>query len=72
MRYLVWVKPEFMYVVMSPLFHPFSSYYLPKCKLNSAKTLSEVLTRRSSQIERGLQWFKMPIQLPDNSTTNPF
>ena len=53
-------------------FIPSVPVIFPKCKLNSAKTPFEVLPRRPSQTERGLQWFKMSFRLPDNSTRNPY
>ena len=55
----------YIYVVMLPLHHLFSSRYLPLYPV-------KVVPNRPAQTESGIQSFKKSFQLPDNSTTNSY
>ena len=75
MRYLVWTKPGFIYMLLS--YHCFFTHSVPiifpKCKLNSAKNNPlKVVPYRPAQTERGLQGFKMSFRISDNFTTNSY
>ena len=75
MRYLVWAKPGFIYMLLR--YHCFFTHSVPvifsKCKLNSAKNNPlKVVPYRPAQTERGLQWFKMSFRISDNFTTNSY
>ena len=69
MRYLVWVKPEFICMLLC--YHGFNRsvpVIFSKCNLNFVK----VVPHRAAQTERGLRWFKTSFRLPNNSTTNSY
>ena len=75
MRYLVWAKPGFIYMLLR--YHCFFTHSVPvifpKCKLNSAKNNPlKVVPYRPAQTERELQWFKMSFRISDNFTTNSY
>ena len=74
MRYLVWAKPEFIYMLCCHCFTRSAPIIFPKCKLNPAtkKYPLKMVPNRPAQTEMGLQWFKTSFRLPDNSTTNSY
>ena len=74
MRYLVWAKPEFIYMLLC--YYCFTRsvpVVFPKCKIElSKKYPMKVVPHRPAKTERGLQWFKTSFRLPDNSSTNSY
>ena len=80
MRYLVWTKPEFIYIYVYMLYICYVTIGSPiqflLSSLNGNWTQQKIFVKevphRPAQIERELQWFKTSFQLPDYSTSNSY